>query len=135
MEIIKETTQWDVDYRQPNHTYLVNRKGQIVAYAKWHSNDIVVLNARTTLNKRGRKFEKASHKELSKLIPKFVHEDKKEVVELNKNSRYFKVKSKDKEYVVEYNTKNNRITCPCLGFSYRGKCKHADAVEKKVKNA
>jgi hypothetical protein len=46
MEILKEITQWDVDYQQPNHTYLVNAKNKVVAYAKWHSaKDIQILNA------------------------------------------------------------------------------------------
>ena len=40
MEILKEITQdWAVDGRLPNHTYLLNDKGQIIAFAKWHSKD------------------------------------------------------------------------------------------------
>jgi hypothetical protein len=68
MEILKEVTQWDVEFKQPNHTYLVNKKNQVVAYAQWHSNQITVLKTRNVLNTRYRKFEKSNHKELSKLI-------------------------------------------------------------------
>ena len=75
MEILKEITQWEVSYRQPNHTYLVNNKGQIIAYAKWHSNDIMIFKTRDTLNKRYRKFEKSNHSGLSKLLSQFKNED------------------------------------------------------------
>jgi hypothetical protein len=136
MEILKEVTQWNVDYRQPNHTYLVNKKGQIVAYAKWHSNEIDIINSRHTLNKRYRKFVVDNHKGLSKLIPQFISEDneKKEKVIFSKsnNIRRFKVKSKDREYIVEFNKISKNITCQCIGYSYRRKCKHADAVSKLV---
>jgi hypothetical protein len=137
MEILKEVTQWDVEYRQPNHTYLVNNKGRIIAYAKWHSNDIMIFKSRSTLDKRYRKFEKSNHTGLSKLLSKFENEDKvekqnKPVSFKSNNIRTFKVKSKQKEYIVEFNTIGKYITCPCIGFGYRRKCKHADAVSKLV---
>jgi len=139
MEILKEITQWDVEYRQPNHTYLVNNKGQIVAYAKWHSNDIMVFKSRSTLDKRYRKFEKSNHKALSKLMPQFISEDnnqKEKVVSFKSNNiRLFKVLSKGKEYIVEFNKIGKYITCPCIGFGYRRKCKHSDAVAKKLQCA
>jgi hypothetical protein len=137
MEILKEVTQWDVDYRQPNHTYLVNNKGQIIAYAKWHSNEIMIFKSRSTLDKRYRKFEKSNHTGLSKLLSKFAKEDNVEKqnkpVQLKSNKiRTFKVTSKGKDYIVEFNTIGKYITCPCIGFGYRRKCKHADAVSKLV---
>jgi hypothetical protein len=136
MEILKEVTQWDVEYRQPNHTYLVNNKGRIVACAKWHSNEITVFKSRNVLNTRYRKFEKSKHKALSKLINQFASEDKqtekKEKYIRPNYVRLFKVNSKGKDYIVEYNTKVKQVTCPCIGFGYRRKCKHSDAVFKLV---
>ena len=133
MEILKEVTQWDVDYKQPNHTYLVNKKGQIIAYAKWHSNDIMVFKSRSRLDKRYRKFEKSNHKLLSELIPEFKSEDKpekEEVIKPTKTVRIFKVKSNEKEYTVSFNTISKSIMCSCTGFGFRRKCKHSDAVAK-----
>ena len=133
MEILKEITQWDVHYKQPNHTYLVNNKNQIVAYAKWHSNEIMVFNSRSTLDKRYRKFEKSNHKLLSQLIPQFKSEDKpekEEVIKPTKTVRIFKVKSNEKEYTVSFNTISKSIMCSCTGFGFRRKCKHSDAVAK-----
>jgi len=137
MEILKEITQWDTDYRQPNHTYLVNKKGQVVAYAKWHTNDVMVFNSRKVLDKRYRKFVKDGHKGLSKLIKQFQSEDNIEKTEKEKivksdNVRLFKVKSNDREYDVQYNISGKFLTCSCVGFGYRRKCKHVDAVSKKI---
>ena len=133
MEILKEVTQWQVDFRQPNHTYLVNNKNQIIAYAKWHTNEIEILKSRHVLDKRYRKFISDNHNQLSKLIPNYIKEDIKKEDNKNdyipKNSRVFKVKSNNKEYQVILN--NNQYTCNCTGFSYRRKCKHVDAVAKK----
>jgi hypothetical protein len=139
MEILKEITQWDVAYRQPNHTYLVNKKGRVIAYAKWHSNEIQIFKSRQTLDKRYRKFVVDNHKGLSKLIPQFISEDniqkEKTVISKSKNIRQFKVTSKGKDYIVEFNIIGKHITCPCIGFGYRRKCKHSDAVAKKLQSA
>lgn len=132
MEIVREITQWDVKYRQPNHTYLLNKKGQIVAYAKWHGEEINILKSRVNLDKRFRKFEKTNHSGLAKLIPEFKTEDN---IEFKKdiNIRIFKIKSKhnNNEYIVEYNTISKITNCSCIGYSYRAKCKHSDYVAKK----
>jgi hypothetical protein len=126
MEILKEVTQWDCEYQSPNHTYLVNNKNQIIAYAKNHSNNITVLKSRINLNKRYRKFIKDNHSLLSKLIIKYKSEDN---IITDKDTRIFKVKSNNREYTVLL--KDNVYTCNCIGFGYRGKCKHSAAVAKK----
>jgi hypothetical protein len=41
--------------------------------------------------------------------------------------RVFKVKSKDKEYMV--NSLNGRVSCDCVGFQFRSKCKHSDSIK------
>jgi hypothetical protein len=137
MQILKEITQWDVDYRQPNHTYLVNKKGRIVAYAKWHSNEIIISKVPGVLEKRYRKFINDDHKGLSKLVKQFDTEDnvektEKEKIVKNDNIRLFKVKSNDREYDVQFNILGKFLTCSCVGFGYRRKCKHVEAVSKKI---
>lgn len=136
MEILREISQWDVDYRQPNHTYLVNAKNQIVAYAKWHSKtDVLIFKSRNQLDKRYRKFEKVEHPKLAKIAKQFASEDikkEKEVIKPTKDVRVFNVKSKDKVYTVTFNKMSKQVVCGCIGFNYRRYCKHSDAVAKQL---
>ena len=93
------------------------------------------------MNKRYRKFEKSNHSGLSKLLSQFKNEDNQKETksifkpEKSENIRIFKVKSKGKDYIVEYNILGKYIICPCIGFSYRRKCKHSEAVAKKLQTA
>jgi hypothetical protein len=136
MEILREITQWDVEYRQPNHTYLVNAKNQVVAYAKWHSKtDVQIFKSRHTLDKRYRKFEKVEHPKLAKIAKQFASEDikkEKEVIKPTENVRVFNVKSKDKVYSVTFNKNTKQVVCGCIGFNYRRYCKHSEAVAKQL---
>ena len=126
MEIIKETTKWQSDFVVPNHTYLLNNKGRVIAYLSDKSNQVIQLKSGFILNKRYRKFIKVNNPALSKIAESF----KEEVDIIKPNVRVFNVKSKDKNYRVEYD--NGLISCGCIGFGYRGKCKHAEAVSKQL---
>ena len=135
MEIIKEITEWNTQGIPSNHTYLINKKGQIVAFAKWHTNEIDILKSRPYLDKRYRKFVKDNHSKLSDLINQFKSEDQLEkenkTIIKSKNVRSFKIKSNEKEYIVNYNTTNKQFNCNCIGFGYRSICKHVNYVKEK----
>ena len=126
MEIIKETTKWQSDFAMPNHTYLLNNKGRVIAYLSEKSNTVFQLKSGFILNKRYRTFIKVNNPALSKVAKSF----KEEIDIIKPNVRIFNVKSKDKNYRVEYD--NGLISCGCIGFGYRGKCKHAEAVSKQL---
>ncbi len=135
MDIIKEITEWNTQGIPSNHTYLINKKGQIVAFAKWHTNEIEILKSRPYLDKRYRKFVKDNHSKLFDLIDQFKSEDvsrseTKPTIKL-KNVRVFKVKSNAKEYIVNFNTTNKHYNCNCVGFGYRSICKHVNFVKEK----
>lgn len=117
-EILKETTVWNTDYSVCNHTYLLDGD-KIVAYIKDgdNTNTVNIIKSKMRIDKRRRTFIKVNSPALSKLIP------------TKTNNRLFKVKSKDKEYMVEFNGK--KLTCNCTGFTYRAKCKHIVAVAEK----
>lgn len=135
MEILKEITQWNTQGIPSNHTYLINRKGQIVAFAKWHTDEIQILKSRPYMDKRYRKFIKDNHSKLITLVDQFKSEDgyDKESKSLikPKNIRSFRVKSNDKEYIVNFNTNNKQLNCTCIGFGYRSICKHVNFVKEK----
>lgn len=61
-EVIREITEWKVDYRQPNHVYLM--KGErTVGYQKWGEGAPIYYTVKQKLDKRGRKFEKIAFKD------------------------------------------------------------------------
>lgn len=117
-QILQEISEWKGDYKC-NHTYLMDNN-KIIAYVKQGDSKVTTLNHALSMDKRYRKFIKVDNVELSKLIPKTK----------NTNIRTFNVQSKDKIYTVELDTLKNRYRCACPGFTFRGKCKHIDAVMK-----
>jgi hypothetical protein len=119
MKILKETTIWNCEHAVPNHTYLLDGKGKVIAYANESDGSISQLKTGFILDKRYRKFIEVKNPALSQLIEKPIG-----------NVRIFKVKSKDKEYTVQLQGKS--LSCTCTGFSFRGKCKHIEAVSKQI---
>lgn len=56
IQVIKEVTVWKVDYRQPNHVYLMDGDN-VLAYQKWGEGEPIYFDTKQKLNKRYRKFE------------------------------------------------------------------------------
>lgn len=134
MEILKEVTIWNCDYSVCNHTYLLSKSNRIIAYADARNGEIIKLKSQFVLDKRYRKFEKVKHVGLSKIAKKFQEEtpEKSEAVKPSENVRVFNVKSKDKIYTVTFNKISKNVSCGCIGYSYRRKCKHSEAVAKQL---
>ena len=123
----KEITEWDVEYRQPNHTYLFDGKSNILAYAKWHGKEIVIFKEPLPMDTRRRKFVKVKHKELEQFAKTLVLPIEEKPVANNVTS--FLIKSDSgKEYFVE--KIGEKWSCNCVGFMYRNKCKHSEQVRK-----
>jgi hypothetical protein len=62
IEVIKEVTEWVVDFRQPNHTYLMDGE-KTIGYQKWGEGAPIYYTTKQKLDKRRRKFEKVSLKD------------------------------------------------------------------------
>lgn len=120
LEILKETTVWAGDYHNCNHTYLLDGD-KIVAYVKSGTDDVQVLRTKLRISKRYRTFQKAHHDGLANLSQNQPKDP---------DTKVFKVKSNTKEYIVKVN--KARYSCTCTGYNFRGKCKHIDAVAKKL---
>jgi hypothetical protein len=114
MEAVREVTVWKVEYKSPNHDYLLDGD-RIVAYRPWGTGDIISCSGKLKIDRRGRKFVK--------LVPNpFGAFDKKDpepmVVEVKG--------SKGNSYLVNLEEK----TCTCPGFTFRGSCKHVTEIAK-----
>lgn len=106
MEAVREITAWAVEYRQPNHVYLLDGD-RIRAYIKWGQGPVEWLSGKIKIDRRGRKFEPAD-------ISLFDVKD-------TKASDLIEVKgSKGQTYRVDPEAR----TCTCPGFTFRGDCKH-----------
>ena len=125
-EILQETTVWKSESPVPNHIYLLDNNSNIIAYIKQGDKAIIQLKSKIKLDKRYRKFIKVNHTGLSKLMPKDNGHD----YSIKPNVRIFKVISGNHDYKIEVN--GDSLSCTCIGYGYRGKCKHIEAVKSKL---
>ena len=110
MEAVREVTVWTgVNYRQPNHDYLLDGD-RVVAYRPWGTGEIIRGSGKLKIDRRGRKFEKLEPNPFHA----FMHAKREEPVVLEVKG------SKGNSYFVNKEEK----TCTCPGFTFRGACKH-----------
>jgi hypothetical protein len=59
MILAKETTVWDCEHRQPNHTYLMSdSKEKVFGYFKWHNpKEFMMFKKPIRIDKRYRTFK------------------------------------------------------------------------------
>jgi len=122
----KEITVWDkAEFKVPNHTYLFDGKSNILAYAKESNDELVILHKPLPLDNRRRKFIKVKHKALDAYGATIVLEPPP----VANNINIFMVKSDSgRKYTVE--KINNKYSCNCIGFAYRGTCKHSKQIKE-----
>jgi hypothetical protein len=123
----KEVTEWDnSEFVVPNHTYLFDGKSNILAYAKASNDELVILHKPLPLDGRRRKFIKVKHEALDAYGATIVLAPPP----VANNINIFMVKSDSgKEYTVE--KIDGKYSCNCIGFAYRGKCKHSDEIKNR----
>jgi len=122
----KEVTEWDnSEFVVPNHVYLFDGKSNILAYAKVSNNELVILHKPLPIDTRRRKFIKVKHKALDAYAATISLEPPP----VANNINIFLVKSDSgKEYTVEKIA--GKYSCNCVGFAYRGKCKHSEKIRE-----
>ena len=121
----KEVTEWnESEYVVPNHTYLFDGKSNILAYAKASNDELVILHKPLPMDTRRRKFIKVKHKALDEYGATVVLD-----VPNLENTPHWSVKSDSgKTYTVTL--ESGKYQCNCVGYAYRGKCKHSDEIKK-----
>jgi hypothetical protein len=119
----KEVTEWNNDeFVTPNHTYLFDGKSNILAYAKASNDELVILHKPLPIDTRRRKFIKVKHKALDEYGATVVL-DEPDLL----NTPHWSVKSDSgKTYTVTL--ESGKYQCNCIGYAYRGKCKHSESV-------
>ena len=119
MKVFKEvTSDWDVDYLLPNHTYLMDGD-VVIAYKPWHEDPIQYLNSgKVKLSKSRRKFQ-----ELPYNTAEWGLEEQKAP------SNIVTVEGSNGN---TYDVDVDAGTCSCPGFTYRGKCKHVELANKRL---
>ena len=122
----KEITDWSQsETKVPNHTYLFDGKSNALAYAKESNDEIFVFKAPLKIDTRRRKFVKVNHEALQSLAETLQLPEET----LQSNNPNWQVKSDSgKSYIVELI--GDKYTCNCIGYAYRGKCKHSDQIKK-----
>jgi len=126
----KEVTEWDnSEFVVPNHTYLFDGKSNILAYAKASNDELVILHKPLPMDTRRRKFIKVKHKALDEYGATVVLD-----VPNLENTPHWSVKSDSgKTYTVTL--ESGKYQCNCVGYAYRGKCKHSESVAKEQQSS
>jgi hypothetical protein len=121
----KEVTEWsDVEFTVPQHTYLFDGKSNALAYAKRGGDEIFIFKKPLKIDTRRRKFIKVKHKGLDAYGATVVIDAPN-----LENTPHWSVKSDSgKTYTVTL--ESGKYTCNCVGYAYRGKCKHSDEIKK-----
>ena len=121
----KEVTEWsDVEFTVPSHTYLFDGKSNALAYAKESNGEIFIFKKPLAIDTRRRKFVKVKHEALDSYGATVVLD-----VPNLENTPHWTVKSDSgKSYTITL--ESGKYTCNCIGFAYRGKCKHSEQVKE-----
>ena len=119
----KEITEWNnPEFRVPQNVYLFDGKSNALAYAKESNGEIFIFKKPLPMDTRRRKFVKVKHKELDAYGATVVLD----VPSLDSTPHWFVKSDSGKTYTVTL--ESGKYTCNCVGYAYRGKCKHSDSV-------
>jgi hypothetical protein len=115
MKVLKEISEWEVEYRWPNHTYLLDGD-KAVAYRKWHEGEPEFFKKPMRLDRARRKFKELAY-------------EASEWGDFETDARVITVEgSKGNTYEVNLDEEK----CSCPGYTYRGHCKHIDLAKSRV---
>ena len=124
MEAVREVTVWTgVEYRQPNHDYLLDGD-RIVAYRPWGTDEVRVLSGKIKIDRRGRKFVEVKQNSWKFDLTLVAA---KEEPEKPAGQVWEVAGSKGNKYFV--NLSAGHWSCTCPGHGFRGKCRHVDEIK------
>lgn len=121
LKIQQEVTRWDVDYRQPNHVYLVSGD-KAVAYVPWGKGKPVYFRSFQRIDRRGRKFV-----EVRKNLWGFDITVEVAGEEQPPGETWEVRGSRGDVYTVSLT--DGRWSCTCPGAMFRGSCRHIQSTQ------
>lgn len=120
LKIVEEVTEWDVDYRQPNHVYLMSGD-KALAYVPWGKGQPVYFKNFQRIDRRGRKFVEVKQNPWKFDLSIRIEEEESAKP---KGQTWTVAGSKGGEYIVSLD--GGRWSCTCSGFQFRSRCRHVD---------
>ncbi len=117
LKIYQEVTEWKgVEYRQPNHVYLMSGD-RAYAYSRWGESEPEYFRTPTRMDKRGRKFIEVKKNSWGFNLKILAQEED------NPQGETWEVQgSKGDTYTVSL--LNGRWSCTCPGATFRSTCRH-----------
>lgn len=125
LKIMQEVTVWDIEYRQPNHVYLVSGD-KIYAYSKLGQGKPEYLRTPLRFDRRGRKFVETK-KNKWKFDLNIRTEQESELGQQPAGETWQVAGSKGNTYTVSLS--NGRYSCTCQGYQFRSRCKHIQDIQ------
>ena len=126
LKIVEEVTEWAVEYRQPNHVYLMSGD-RALAYSRWGKAQPEYFSQPQRIDRRGRKFIDVKNNPWKFDL---TIRTESEVVEKPKGQVWTVAGSKGNEYIVSLD--GSRWSCTCPGHGFRGRCRHVDELSASV---
>ena len=126
LKIYQEVTEWKgVEYRQPNHVYLMSGD-RIVAMSRWGESPPEYFRNPARLDRRGRKFIEIKKNPWRFDLKILVSEEEKP------RGQGWEVRgSKGDVYTVSL--MDGRWSCTCPGSMFRGTCRHITELAQTAK--
>jgi len=118
LKIVEEITEWDVEYRQPNHVYLMSGD-KALAYVPWGKGKPIYFKTFQRMDRRGRKFVEVKRNPWKFDLSIKLEEEE---VEKPKGQTWRVAGSKGDTYTVSLD--NGQWSCTCQGYLFRRSCRH-----------
>ena len=123
LKIMQEITEWVVDYRQPNHVYLMSGD-KALAYVPWGQGKPIYFRTFQRMDRRGRKFVEVKQNRWKFDMSVRIEEES----EKPKGQTWRVPGSKGGEYVVSFD--GGQWSCSCSGYSFRRTCRHISELSR-----
>ena len=123
LKILQEVTEWKVQYRQPNHVYLVSGD-RAVAYSQWGESQPQYFQQPQRLDRRGRRFVEATENSWGFDLSVGPAQEPQHPP---RGQIWQVLGSKGQTYMVSLD--RDQWSCTCPGNVFRRKCRHVDNIK------